>query len=165
MEGQNDSNITTVEVDENAKQLPAENASESQKKLMEHNPQQFTEKDKLDYVAFMSNPANISKATQMAFELVEVVGKNWFSLARLCSKSKLSKETAFMKLSLLIQFGMLVHKEEKMKVGKSWEKVTVYKVVVSNEAKIEEFRLAIEYYKVEISKLEMQIVDLQQKLE
>lgn len=151
MEGQNDGNIVT-----------RESAVEAQQQVME-NRTEFTEQDKLDYAKYMSDPENISKATHMAYELTEIVGKNWFSLRRLMHKAKLPKETAFMKLSLLMQFGMLVHKEEKMKVNKSWERVTVYKVAVSNESKIAELRLAIEYYKSEISKLEGQIATLSEK--
>jgi len=118
---------------------------------------EVTEQDKKDYEEWISNPDNKARAISLAKEIDEAVGGKWFTINRLVKKTKLPEQEAFLKLSFANTFGFVLKKEEKIKEGGHWVNVSLFRIAIGNEIKIEEMKKAINYYEYQIEELNKQI--------
>lgn len=116
----------------------------------------FTEQDKREYEAWVSDPENKKNAQFLANQIIEVMRERWFTLNDFCKKAKLNKQTAFQKLYVCRIFGYIIQKDSKVKEDGIWQTLPMFKVSIDNKSKIEEIDRAIVFYNEEIKKLELQ---------
>jgi hypothetical protein len=90
---------------------------------------------------FLASPENQRNAANMAEQIIERVGKNWFSLLRFIDKTGLSKEVAYHKISNYRYAGKNNPTPE-------------FKVTLTKEARLATIDGAIESYQALIRGLE-----------
>lgn len=130
-----------------------ENQIQEQAELKETPPSE-QEKIKQSVEEFIAKDENRQSALQLAEQMQDVCGKNWFTVDRLVSKSAESRESALAKIQLLKLFGLA-----QVRVGDTddnykneFRKVMV-KVTISDTDKIDGLDRIIWYHKNEIAKL------------
>ena len=113
-----------------------------------------------EYEKFIRNPENRKRATILANQIVETVGKNWFTFDRFCLKLKLSKkeqqEDAFRQLMLLEGFGLCLSKIGGDDVPKNKKGKPVFKISMDYLAQIDLLDHDIAYHQARIEILKEQ---------
>jgi hypothetical protein len=103
---------------------------------------------------FLASPENQRNAANMAEQIIERVGKNWFSLLRFIDKTGLSKEVAYQKLLMLKQFGLVQIKISNYRYAGKNNPTPEFKVTLTKEARLATIDGAIESYQALIRGLE-----------
>jgi hypothetical protein len=116
---------------------------------------------KEDLMAFLNDPEERKNAVALAAQVQQYVGKNWFSLNRFMRKAKETRQSSIFKLKFLEGFGLLQQKMGTWQDGKESRGDIVFKVVISNEDKINALDEIILYHKSQLEDLERQKKNLQ----
>lgn len=125
-----------------------------------------------EYEKFISNPENRKRATILANQIREAVGKNWFTFDRFCEKLKFKtddvKSDAYHQLAILQSFGLCASKKAGYDVPKNKRGKIVYKIIMDYYGQIDLIDHDIAYHeaRVEVLKGEREkLVERQKKLE
>lgn len=121
----------------------------------------FDEKQaQIEFDKFISNPENRQKATVLANQIKELVGKNWFTFERFVDKLKYnnedSKTDAYQQLVILKSFGLCVSKVGDGSLPKSKRGKVVYKIVMDYIAQIDLIDHDIAYFEAKIQFLKQE---------
>ncbi len=126
---------------------------------VEEQPLPGVKKDVDDYQQlqeFLSNPKNQSDALNMAAEICEMMGDNWFTITRYARKSKLNVDTAFQKLKTLEMFDLTRFRIGDFKDGKESLRLPMFKITITNQQRRDGIDRIIQYYQEQIDQLTIQ---------
>lgn len=102
---------------------------------------------------FVASEENQKLASRLAHEVLDIAGKNWFTVLHFQTRSRLSKVVATQKLLQLKLFGLAA-----MKVADfAGVKTPMFKITLTKEARIHAINEAIAYHRVAIADLEKQL--------
>ena len=113
---------------------------------------------------FVANPENKQKALALAEQIQEAVGKNWFPIERLVKKSSESRQSAYHKIQLCKMFDLLVTRVGDFKDGAKLIRQPLFKIVITDQDQIDGLKRIIEYHKAQIQAMELQVINLEDKL-
>lgn len=112
--------------------------------------------DQQEYDKWLADPQNRENALTLASQIADVVGKNWFSITRLCSKAHLGRQDAYQKVQLCKLFGFVEMRLGNYRDGKENVQVPLFKVTISKEEKIKALDQIIQYHRDQIEAFEIQ---------
>lgn len=112
--------------------------------------------DQQEYDKWLADPQNRENALSLASQIADVVGKNWFSITRLCSKAHLGRQDAYQKVQLCKLFGFIEMRLGNYRDGKENVQVPLFKVTISKEEKIKALDQIIQYHRDQIEAFEIQ---------
>lgn len=113
---------------------------------------------------FLANPDNKQKAVHLADQIQKLVGKNWFSMRALLSKTKENQWSAYQKLQLCKMFGMAETKIGDYRDGKQNLRVQLFKITIGPEERIKAIDDVIGYHQGQIETLQRERDSLSAKL-
>lgn len=125
-----------------------------------------------EFEKFISKPENRQRATILANQIMELVGKNWFTFDHFCEKMKFKtndlRSDAKQQLFILESFGLCASKTGGDDVPKNKKGKVLYKMFIDYYGKIDLIDHDIAYYeaKIEVLKWEREkVLKRQKKLE
>lgn len=115
----------------------------------------FNGKPELTEEQFLNDPENKEGALALASAFEQLVGHKWFNVEKLCKKSGMDRQQAFQKLQMCKIFGTIAAKLGNWRDDKKDLREPLFKVTISNQAKIEALDGIIQYHKDCVSDAEM----------
>lgn len=110
-----------------------------------------------EYDKFITNPENRQRATILANQIKEKVGKNWFTFQGVCDKLNLFKaqeqQDMAHSLAVLIGFGLCVSKMGDDDVPKNKKGKTIFKIVMDYLAQIDLIDHDVAYHQAKVQVL------------
>lgn len=112
--------------------------------------------DQQQYDEWLVNPQNKENALSLASQIIDVVGKNWFSITRLCSKAHIGRQDAYQKVQMCKLFGYAEVRLGNYRDGRENVQVPLFKITISKEDKVKALDQIIQYHKDQIEAFEIQ---------
>jgi hypothetical protein len=139
----------TVRIPDAAEEVKQENIN-----VAIQEPNQLDEYQEMN--KFIEDPENKQKAVFLANQIQGIVGKNWFTLRRLVSKTVENELTAYQKLKLCMMFGFCTSRVGDWKDGKENVRVSLFKITIDKSERIKAIDDIISSLKGQIDQLELE---------